>query len=275
MMLFVFGILVTTFTSFAYRDGLMLEKKTREETGKGSWSDGRFNKWMEADKPYLTEEARAKELGCWMIRSEDGGKTWTDRYSSIVNSPHGPFQLKDGRLLYAGNILWGDHRKIGVCESLDDGKTWTWLSDIGAAPGESIQVYYELHGVECNSGRLVVQIRSHAETSNNETLQTESEDGGKTWSTPHKIGVWGIPSHLTKLSDGRLLMTYGHRRQPYGWQARISSDDGKTWSAPVLIYECKPCDLGYPASVQRPDGKIVTVWYEAGNLKSAIWTLEP
>ena len=51
-----------------------------------------------------------------------------------------------------------------------------------------------------------------------------SLDGGKTWSVPHTIGVWGLPSFLLRLRDGRLLMSYGHRRAPLGNQARISSD---------------------------------------------------
>ena len=42
----------------------------------------------------------------WMIRSPDGGVTWSARYDCLVNSPHGPIQLSDGRLLYAGKSLW-------------------------------------------------------------------------------------------------------------------------------------------------------------------------
>jgi hypothetical protein len=44
-----------------------------------------------------------------------------------------------------------------------------------------------------------------------ETLQCESADGGKTWCEPHEIGVWGLPSHLLRLRNGNLLMTYGYR----------------------------------------------------------------
>ena len=266
-------ILVTSFTSFAYEEWLLKPERQRRANGKGTWNDERYERWAKAHEPFLTKEAQKAELGCWMIRSEDGGKTWSERYSSIVNSPHGPIQLKDGRLLYPGKVLW-DGRKIGICESKDDGKTWSWLADLEPIPGENpVTEYFELHGVEANSGRIVVQIRSHAKTSNQETLQCESEDGGKTWTQIHKIGVWGIPSHLTKLADGRLLMTNGYRREPYGNQARISSDEGRTWSAPFVISQCAPCDLGYPSSVQLADGTIVSVWYEAGNLKCARWKI--
>ncbi|MBQ4143847.1 MAG: exo-alpha-sialidase [Thermoguttaceae bacterium] len=265
-------ILVTTFTSFAYLPALEQERKRRTE-GKGTWNDARFARWNEAHKPFETLEARQKELGCWMIRSEDGGKTWSERYSSIVNSPHGPIQLKDGRLLYPGIKLWEDPRSVGIAESFDDGRTWHWVTELEAAEGEQLWQYHELHGVETDSGRIVVQLRSHAPSSNQETLQTESEDGGKTWTRIHKIGVWGIPSHLTKLADGRLLMTYGYRREPFGNITRISKDEGRTWSEPFRLSQCPPCDLGYPATVQRDDGKLVSVWYEAGNLKSVIWEL--
>ena len=59
-----------------------------------------------------------------MLRSIDGGATWSAPYRCQVNNPHGPFELADGRLLYPGKELWhGEHRN-GVCESKDDGQSW-------------------------------------------------------------------------------------------------------------------------------------------------------
>ncbi|MDO4569139.1 MAG: sialidase family protein [Planctomycetia bacterium] len=265
-------ILVTTFTSFAYLPALEQERKRRAQ-GKGTWSDERFQRWEEAHRPFETLEKRKEELGCWMIRSEDGGKTWSERYRSLVNSPHGPIQLRDGRLLYPGIKLWENPRTVGIAHSLDDGKTWSWLADLQPVDGENINQYHELHGVETESGRLVVHVRSHAPSSNGETLQTESDDGGKTWTRIHRIGVWGLPSHLLKLSDGRLLMTYGHRRDPFGNLARISTNEGRSWSEEFRLNHCPPCDLGYPSTIQRDDGTLVSVWYEAGSVKAAIWQL--
>jgi hypothetical protein len=62
-----------------------------------------------------------------------------------------------------------------------------------------------------------------------------ASDGGKSWTMPHSIGVWGLPSHLLRLRDGRILMTYGYRRVPFGIQARTSEDAGRTWSAPLVL----------------------------------------
>ena len=66
-----------------------------------------------------------------------------------------------------------------------------------------------------------------------------------------------------RLQDGRLLMTYGHRRNPLGVQARVSEDCGETWSEPLVLYgDASDGDLGYPSTVQLDDGSLFTIWYE-------------
>ena len=273
------SLLVTTFTSLAYEQhGLSaaLEKKPGQP---GSWPGEKLSRWL-AVHDRITPEQRKAELGQWMIRSTDGGVTWSERYSSIVNSPHGPIQLSDGRLLYAGKKLWtGDD--VGVCQSDDDGQSWQWLAAIPKRDTDETKRYHELHAVETDSGKLIVHIRNHNWQNTGETLQSESTDGGKTWSVPRSIGVWGLPSFLTKLKDGGLLMSYGHRRAPFGNQARVSSDDGSTWSDPILISDDGAGgDLGYPSTVQLDDSSLVTVWYEKlkgspkAVLRQAHWTLD-
>ena len=60
-----------------------------------------------------------------------------------------------------------------------------------------------------------------------------------------------------------MLMTYGYRREPFGNQARLSEDNGKIWSAPMMISDDGEAgDLGYPSTVELDDGSLVTVWYE-------------
>jgi hypothetical protein len=59
-------------------------------------------------------------------------------------------------------------------------------------------------------------------------------------------------------------MSYGHRRKPYGNQARLSADNGQTWSAPMTISgDGSWGDLGYPSTVELGDGSLLTVWFEA------------
>jgi hypothetical protein len=259
-------LLVTTFTSLAYEP--ILARATNE----GNWPAERLSAWRQAHERLSALERQAA-LGQWMIRSEDGGRTWSAPYSSVVNSPHGPIQLRDGRLLYAGKELWTGDRRTGLCESLDDGRTWRWLATLPVRPGDQAAEYHELHAVETRSGRLIVHVRNHNAANADETLQSGSEDGGRTWTTPHPIGVWGLPSHLLRLRDGRLLMTCGHRRPPFGNQARISDDDGWTWSEPLTISsDGAGGDLGYPSTVELRDGSLLTVWYElpAGKARAVL-----
>ena len=269
------SLLATTFTSNAY-DEFYLKKGSHKK-----WSEERAARWLSVHNR-VPAAARKSELGTWMIRSTDGGVTWSPRFDCPVNSPHGPVNLKDGRVLYAGKILWRKPEKgwVGVCESKDDGQSWKRLAKIPARKGDDPKDYHELHAVEAADGTLVVHIRNHNPKNNRETLQSESRDGGKTWSEAHGIGVWGLPSHLLRLKDGRLLMSYGHRRKPYGNQSRVSEDHGKTWSEPITISgDGAGGDLGYPTTVQLDDGSLVTVWYEqmAGStfavLRQAHWML--
>lgn len=249
-------LLVTTFTSLAYEAVL--------ERGRARWATGKVQRW-DAVQRRLPAEARKALLGCWMLRSGDGGQIWSAPYRVPVNSPHGPVVLADGRLLYAGKDLWGDGQ-VGVCESADDGVTWRWLARIPARAGDSLKGYHELHMVDAGGGRLIAHIRNENPNANNgkETLQSESTDGGKSWSEPHAIGVWGLPSHLLRLRDGRLMMTYGYRRAPFGNEARVSTDRGATWSDPIKVSaDGTRGDLGYPSTVELKDGSLLTVWYEA------------
>lgn len=250
------SILITTFTSLAYEPILTKAEKD------GTWAADRLARWRAAHTR-LDAEQRKAALGVWMARSTDGGISFSGRYDSRVNSPHGPIQLGDGRLLYAGKELWQGETRVGVCQSTDDGQTWEWLAAIPARDGDTPRNYHELHAVEAADGRILVQIRNHNAAHAGETLQCESADGGKTWSVPQAIGVWGLPSHLLRLRDDRLLMTYGHRRPPFGNQARVSTDHGRSWSEPVIISgDGAGGDLGYPSTVQLDDGTLVSVWYE-------------
>ncbi len=113
--------------------------------------------------------------------------------------------------------------RVGVSVSVDEGLTWQWLAPIPVRQGDDLRNYHELHAVETADGPIVVHIRNHNKQNEGETLQTESADDGRTWSEPHPIGVWGLPSFLQRLRSG---VADDVRPSPkaFGNQARISND---------------------------------------------------
>ena len=137
-----------------------------------------------------------------MLRSTDGGLTWSTPFQVPVNSPHGPVQLADGRLLYAGKALWDGTNRVGVCHSRDDGRTWQWLADIPTRPGDSRTDYHELHAVDAGEGRLLLHIRNHAAPNvGGPPKRIVRRRRNLVHPSPHQ--VWGLPSHLLRLRDGR------------------------------------------------------------------------
>jgi hypothetical protein len=223
----------------------------------------------------ISDETKQTWLGNWIRRSTDGGKTWGEYINTIVNAPHGPIPLANGRLLYAGiSGKIGDNKsitpppgqRIAVAESRNDGKTWKIISFIripeGVENGED--GFHELHAVEAASGKIVVMIRHHGSPGDKYLWQSDSRDGGKTWTQARPTDIWGLPPHLIRLKNNWLLVTYGRRKAPFGERACISRDEGATWDVAneLTIADAPNGDLGYPASVQLDDGSIYTVYYQ-------------
>lgn len=143
----------------------------------------------------------------------------------------------------------------------DGGRTWQFVSWIGEEPkGYAIMPAT----VRLGEKELLTAIRRHEGEKN--WLETyRSVDEGKSWKLDTKpapdLGE-GNPASMIRLADGRVCLTYGCRAVPYGIRARLREDGGKTWSAEITLRDKGGGrDLGYPRSVQRRDGKIVTVYY--------------
>lgn len=262
-------LLVNWFTSYGWRkwydrDDWSMQHRTDEEIAEWKRREAR-----------VTPETRDNLLGGWIIRSTDGGMTWSKPIAPLAGSPHGPTQLDDGSILYVGNkVATDDSRRLhgahayeadlGASVSYDDGQTWRWLSDIPLADCHSGHRYHEPHAVQAADGRVIVHIRNHDTPYKHEILQTESADGGKTWSTPHPTGIAGLPAHLLRLRDGRLISTVGYRKGPNNIRASVSDDNGDTWSDTFDLTDDGPTiDVGYPATVELDDGRLLTVFYQA------------
>lgn len=211
-----------------------------------------------------------ENLGYRARRSTDDGKTWGEPFQLPVFSCHGPTLLSDGTMIMAGpehnmnvfDMADGIRSRIAtsVARSTDNGQTWEVIANIPVPEGQTHKAFHEMHIVEAADGTLIMHIRNH--NGEHSIWQTESPDKGYTWSIPHFVSQ-GLPSYLTRLSDDRLIMTYSWREKPCGIHARISEDNGKTWSEEIVIYDKAPNgDMGYPSTVELPDHTLFTLWYE-------------
>jgi len=244
-----------------------------------------------------TVEGGRYALGHWTRRSTDGGRTWEDPVRVPPTAPHGPIAMSDGRVMFVG--IEGNHGRtekrgaILAAESRDQGKTWATIGRTGMYPkygGDDPAGYAYLcepHVVEIAPGRLLAMARYEERPMQKERTrcvlwQFTSDDGGYTWTEPQPTEILGKPPHLTRLRDGRILVTYGYRHKPYGERACISVDGGKSWDYDneIILRDDAPSgDLGYPASVELDDGTILTVYYQqeqAGQktcLMATLWRL--
>lgn len=242
-------LLVNWFTSMAFDNERNYAQHPSWKRHREKLSDETINKW----------------LGNWTRRSLDKGKTWEAPIRQLVSAPHGPIELKNGRLLYIGTANIQGNKKLAVEESKDDGINWELISTIEIPQNESVKAYSEPHAVELLNGKLVAMFRYNPDKKVNSYLrQSESNDGGRTWTMTKKTNIWGYPPHLILLDNGWLLVSYGVRRNPYGERVCISKDGGKSWNIKdeIVLNMSNSGDLGYPASVQLNDGSIITIYYQ-------------
>lgn len=216
----------------------------------------------------ISDDTRKQWLGNWTRRSTDDGKTWELPSRTLASAPHGPIQLQDGRLLYMGIAYINNEKKVAVEASADDGRSWQLVTTIDTGNAH-LPGLWEPHMVQLKNGAIVAMIRNEpGHTAPSLLLQTESHDGGKTWTALHNTGIPGYPPHLIQLQNNWLLVAYTSRNVPYSIKACISKDNGQSWDIKneITLSTSPSRDLGYPASIQHNDGSILTVFYQAENI---------
>lgn len=211
-------------------------------------------------------------LGGYVLRSDDGSKTWKgpfvpmavpgDTERDALDKPSPAFnrgamaQGKDGKLYWA---VRASNRLVQLITSTDKGETWQYVCPV--AQDEKV-VFNETSLIETKKGDIVAFMRT-AELDGN-LAYARSTDGGKSFGQWKDGGFFGHPFHAIQLRDGRVLLVYGYRKEPFGIRAKIlNAECTDIESAPEIVIrdDGGNYDLGYPWAVQSADGKVLVAYY--------------
>lgn len=207
--------------------------------------------------------------------SPDRCKTW-----------QGPFRLptfgRKGLLARTDYLIEGKHRLTAfvaatkdngregqpLCIRTEDGgKTWKLVGWICEQPPPGYGYAIMPSTVRLESGAYLSMIRRGGIFDGTKRWWLEaylSPDDGRSWYRLHQptIDNAGNPASMIRLEDGRIALTYGWRHPPFGIRARLSDDDGQTWGEEIVLrHDGVSWDIGYPRTVQRADGKCLTIYY--------------
>jgi photosystem II stability/assembly factor-like uncharacterized protein len=205
--------------------------------------------------------------------SHDGGHTWV-RYPALTEplEPSGNALVPHGRI---GSLPGGE---LGVMmyysdawffTSADHGKTWR-----RRAPVTTDHAHNETTWIRLENGDLFAASRGEK----NSCLDGyRSTDGGATWVPEGPLTLNGQhPADLTRLPDGRIVLSYGVRNPGlWGVAVRFGDATARNWSAPLVLVDFEDSsdhprladprrDGGYPSTVATADGTLVTAYYTRG-----------
>jgi hypothetical protein len=213
----------------------------------------------------------------------DKGHSWQGPFSLSVDnmtkiSARNDYMIEDGNSCMAFFTAAKSNDKEGrvFCSRTDDGGlSWKFIAWVGAEPEKGIRIMPSTVRISQNelylTSRVVNEGGNWSELASRDKGKNRffdswrSSDNGKSWTYLGKpvddLGE-GNPPCLIRLTDGRLCLTYGYRAEPFSICAKLSKDNGITWSAPIVLRnDGDGRDIGYVRSVQRPDGKVVTIYY--------------
>lgn len=217
-------------------------------------------------------------LGGYLVRSDDGGENWqgpiypphvsSDNQVNVWGKPLPAYNrgaLCEGE---NGSVYWvvaakdpGPASKTSthLLVSKDKGVTWAYTAVV--ASDEKIS-FNETSVYETPGGDLVAFLRTSNSLDQFPSI-ARSTDHGKSFKW-QSLSFYGYPLHALKLSDNRVLLTYGYRHKPYGIRARILNPECTDFaSAPEFVIrdDGGSTDLGYSWSVLLDKKHVLVVYY--------------
>jgi BNR repeat-like domain len=214
-------------------------------------------------------------LGTHVMRSEDGGRTWSDAVAAggddlLWAVSHGAaVELPDGDVLLPA---YGVDPKIGTgldsalaVRSSDGGRTFPVETAVSLGSGLDFH-FREPTLTVLPSGEVVALLR----TSVAYAYLARSTDGGHTWTAPVETDLPASSHHVLPLADGSLLIAYGDISKRFSPRrstvARIVTKPEGEWTGrDVHLYDSGHSDQANPSTVELAPGRFLTVGFDVPN----------
>jgi sialidase-1 len=217
-------------------------------------------------------------LGGYYIRSTDDARTWqgpycpphiaSEIYFDVLGRPlpaynrGALYEGKDGRIFWVvtASDSGSSHKSSTyLLISSDKGLNWEYSCPVAT---DAKATFNETSVYETPKGDLVAFLRTA--NLDDQACIARSTDGGESFTQWQEMGFQGHPLHAIRLSDNRVLLTYGYRHEPYGIRARILNPectDFRTATEIILRDDGGSTDLGYPWAVQLDDKRVLVTYY--------------
>jgi len=157
-------------------------------------------------------------------------------------------------------LYGGEPNHSVVFKSNKEAQDWQFVATIARDPDGAI-AYQEPTLCEDGQGGMVCFMRTSG--ADGRLASSHSLDGKK-WSKPHLHQLWGHPFNALTLKDGRVLLTYGFRKKPFGVRARLMDtvlQDPDLCEEIIIREDAINADVGYPWAVELDDQKVLVVYY--------------
>ncbi len=211
----------------------------------------------------IDNDAPGPETHCAVYVSRSGGSKWSEVPAWPTGPNFGPVYDPwvdvgvDGRLHASCIYLTRFGPRVGYVQSEDQGRTWTEPSLVTPLPGSFHRQSADKSALEVASDGTIyacfTQVISPQQLQRTLAV-SRSEDQGNTWIT-QDTGISGFCNGLAATADGVVTVAFLGNGLQYGTVA--STDDGDTWSPPVMLGEMWAGSLELPSIVRDGGGRTI------------------
>ncbi|KAI0023385.1 Sialidase [Xylariomycetidae sp. FL0641] len=180
--------------------------------------------------------------------------------------------------------------RITVCRSADGGRTWAYAaqaSEVSAAASHGMGLWEPFLRLATRPPAVQLTYSGELAPDDQETFQTTSTDGGRTWSPPRNLrlhpptarlrdGMQGIAGARDG-ADGRaalvLVMETTRRAPHFSVEYVLSYDDGATWGHRGVVYVPGRAgrNAGSPQIASAAGGRLAVVFQTDEDVDQPDW----